>query len=185
VAYNYTDESGTLHFQVVRYDPKDFRQRRPDGNGGWIWKLNGVRRVLYQLCEVLGGEVGDYRRGREWRRDGTQNRLGSYVQCCGAGKWREEYCGSLRGKRVAIIVDADEPVRKHALQVAESLRGKVESLKVLELPGAKDLSEWVEQGGTRLSLFDLIRNPPEWDVAPASGIGNGSTKSPFRLTSCI
>jgi len=34
--YDYTDESGNLLFQVVRYDPKDFRQRRPDGKGGWI-----------------------------------------------------------------------------------------------------------------------------------------------------
>ena len=28
--YDYTDENGTLLYQVVRYDPKDFRQRRPD-----------------------------------------------------------------------------------------------------------------------------------------------------------
>src|SRR5262249_18872055 len=27
--YNYTDESRSLLYQVVRYDPKDFRQRRP------------------------------------------------------------------------------------------------------------------------------------------------------------
>src|SRR6266576_3413762 len=37
--YPYTDEHGALLFQVVRYKPKDFRQRRPDGNGGWSWKL--------------------------------------------------------------------------------------------------------------------------------------------------
>ena len=29
--YNYTDENGTLLFQCVRYEPKDFRQRQPDG----------------------------------------------------------------------------------------------------------------------------------------------------------
>ena len=29
--YDYTDEAGELLFQVVRYDPKDFRQRRRDG----------------------------------------------------------------------------------------------------------------------------------------------------------
>lgn len=28
--YDYQDPSGTLIFQVVRRDPKDFRQRRPD-----------------------------------------------------------------------------------------------------------------------------------------------------------
>ena len=33
--YNYTDENGKLLFQVLRYDPKEFNQRRPDGEGGW------------------------------------------------------------------------------------------------------------------------------------------------------
>ena len=28
--YDYLDEAGKLLFQVVRFDPKDFRQRRPD-----------------------------------------------------------------------------------------------------------------------------------------------------------
>src|SRR5260370_27954879 len=45
--YDYTDEKGNLLFQTVRYEPKDFKQRRPDGNGGWTWKLGDVRRVLY------------------------------------------------------------------------------------------------------------------------------------------
>ncbi|MBI3910614.1 MAG: hypothetical protein HY320_06745 [Armatimonadetes bacterium] len=51
--YDYLDENRKLLFQVVRYAPKDFRQRRPDGNGDWTWKLDGVRRVLYRLPEVL------------------------------------------------------------------------------------------------------------------------------------
>jgi hypothetical protein len=29
--YDYTDVDGSLIFQVCRYEPKDFRQRRPDG----------------------------------------------------------------------------------------------------------------------------------------------------------
>ena len=31
--YDYVDEHGALLFQVTRHDPKDFRQRRPDGAG--------------------------------------------------------------------------------------------------------------------------------------------------------
>ena len=30
-AYDYCDEAGDVLFQVVRYEPKDFRQRRPKG----------------------------------------------------------------------------------------------------------------------------------------------------------
>jgi putative DNA primase/helicase len=51
--YPYTDESGNVLFEVVRYEPKTFAQRRPDGQGGYIYNINGVRRVLYKLPDVL------------------------------------------------------------------------------------------------------------------------------------
>jgi hypothetical protein len=47
--YDYQDETGAVLFQTIRYAPKDFRQRRPDGKGGWIWNLKGVPLVLYRL----------------------------------------------------------------------------------------------------------------------------------------
>ena len=37
--YEYVNESRVLVYQVLRYDPKTFRQKRPDGNGGWIWNM--------------------------------------------------------------------------------------------------------------------------------------------------
>jgi len=51
--YPYTDEQGELLFQVLRYEPKAFRQRKPDGAGGWAYKLDEVRRVVYRLPELL------------------------------------------------------------------------------------------------------------------------------------
>jgi hypothetical protein len=51
--FDYVDENGTLLFQVCRTADKQFPQRRPDGNGGWVWKLDGVRRVLYRLPRLL------------------------------------------------------------------------------------------------------------------------------------
>ena len=51
--YDYTDANGNLLYQVVRYDPKGFRQRRPNGSGGWLWNLKGIKPVLYRLPEVL------------------------------------------------------------------------------------------------------------------------------------
>ena len=50
--YDYTDADGVLLYEVLRYEPKNFRQRRPDGNGGWIWNLN-ERRVVYRWPELL------------------------------------------------------------------------------------------------------------------------------------
>jgi putative DNA primase/helicase len=37
--YDYTDEQGARLYEVVRFTPKAFRQRRPDGQDGWIWNL--------------------------------------------------------------------------------------------------------------------------------------------------
>jgi 5S rRNA maturation endonuclease (ribonuclease M5) len=167
--YDYTDENGELLFQVVRFEPKAFRQRRPDGRGGWSWNLNGARRVLYRLREVLPAQsvlVVEGEKDAEVARE-----LGLVATCNagGAGKWREEYSDFLRGKRVAIISDADEPGRKHAQQVARLIHGKAASVRVLELPGAKDLSEWVARGGERVALLDLIRNTPEWKPLPTTG----------------
>jgi len=160
--YDYRDEKGKLLFQVVRFEPKDFRQRRPDGNGGWTWRLNGVRRVLYGLPDVI---VARSVLVCEGEKDCETARALGLVATCnphGAGKWRPEFADPLKGKRVCIIADADEPGRKHAEDVAVSLCGKAESLKVVELPGAKDLTEWVNRGGTRDALLQLVRSEAEW-----------------------
>jgi putative DNA primase/helicase len=160
--YDYLDKEGKLLYQVLRFEPKDFRQRRPDGNGGWEWSLNGTRRVLYRLRDLLAATDVLVVEGEK---DVDAARSLGFVATCnagGAGKWRGEYSGTLRGKRVCTIADADEPGRKHAQQVAQSLAGKVESLKVIELPEAKDLGEWITRGGTREALLELIRNAAEW-----------------------
>jgi len=52
--YDYESFGGGLLFQVVRYQPKGFSVRRPDGNGGWVKNLKGVTRVPFRLPELLG-----------------------------------------------------------------------------------------------------------------------------------
>ena len=44
--YPYVDADGTLLSEIVRYPGKNFKMRRPDGKGRWIWNLDGVRRLL-------------------------------------------------------------------------------------------------------------------------------------------
>src|SRR3981081_972972 len=58
--YSYTDASGSLLYQVCRKErfnaagekDKTFRQRHPDGNGGWI-DTQGPRRVLYRWPDLV------------------------------------------------------------------------------------------------------------------------------------
>ncbi len=51
--YDYVNADGHLLFQTCRYEPKAFKQRRPDGDGKWVYSLDGVPRVLFRLPEVL------------------------------------------------------------------------------------------------------------------------------------
>jgi len=163
--YNYTDEMGLQVFQVVRFEPKDFRQRRPDGKGGWIWNLKGVNRVLYRLPEITEAEQVVICEG-ERDVDNLVN-LGFTATTCagGAGKWRPEYNDALKDKDVVILPDNDEPGNKHADQVAKALQGVARSIKVLELPGLPekgDVSDWIEIGGTKEALHRLIDQADEW-----------------------
>jgi putative DNA primase/helicase len=168
--YSYTDEDGELLFQTVRYAPKSFRARRPDPDkpGEWVWNLNGVRRVLYRLPEVLKASSVLVVEGEKDVE--TARKLGLVATCNsgGAGKWRDEYSEALADKLLTIIPDADEPGRKHGQTVAASLEGKAASTRVIELPGAKDLSEWVAHGGTRESLLGLIEAPAEATAQPGN-----------------
>src|SRR5215472_14977916 len=36
--YPYTDADGDLLYEVLRYEPKRFQHRQPDGHGGWIYR---------------------------------------------------------------------------------------------------------------------------------------------------
>jgi DNA primase len=155
--YDYTDERGKLLFQCVRSQPKDFRQRQPDGNGGWTWNLEGVRRVLYRLPELLHNlEHSLPVVVTEGEKDvDAIAKLGfpAAVTCnpLGAGKWREEFSEALRDASVFVIADKDKPGREHAQQVGASLHGKAKRVALLELPdrdghSVKDVSDWIAAG---------------------------------------
>jgi putative DNA primase/helicase len=152
--YSYTDEHSVILYQTLRYEPKEFRQRRPDGQGGWVWDLQGVRRVLYRLPELLAAQADTPIFVTEGEKDADNLRAaGLTATTCplGAGKWRPEYTETLRGRHVVILPDNDEAGRKHARQVADALCGIAASVRVLplpDLPPKGDISDWLLEGGT-------------------------------------
>jgi len=159
--YDYRDAAGELLFQVVRFEGKDFRQRRPDGNGGWLWKLGRTPRVLYRLPELLAATCDE----RVWIVEGEKDadRLASVglIATCnpgGAGKWSKLADDSaLHGRPVAIIPDKDAAGRAHATDVAMRLRNRAADIRILELPGpGKDASDWFDAGGTVAELQGLV-----------------------------
>jgi 5S rRNA maturation endonuclease (ribonuclease M5) len=167
--YDYVDESGELLFQVVRFTPKDFRQRKPNGSGGWEWKLAGTRRVLYRLPQVLaaiaGGELVYVVEGEKDADALAELGLTATCNAAGAGKWRDEYTTALSGAKVVIVADKDEPGRKHAFAVAASLAGRAADISIVEAVEGKDASDHLDAGYTT-SEFVACRGGQ--DAAPAT-----------------
>ena len=159
--YDYRDESGELLFQVVRLPGKQFRQRVPDGEGGWLWKLNGARRVLYRLPELLASTGRVY--FVEGEKDAeTLRKLGltATTTSGGAGKSKLTDMSPLRGREVAIIADRDDVGREHARTVA----GVLGQATTVECTKGKDITEHLANGGTLDELVPMAATAPA--VAP-------------------
>lgn len=170
--YDYRDEARELLFQVVRYEPRGFRQRRPKPGGGWSWSVKGVRVVPYRLPEMLA-EPKRFVFVSEGEKDANALAgigLLATTNACGAGKWTADHAQHLRGRRVFILPDNDKPGREHAQQVAMSLQGIAESVAIVELPGLPvkgDVSDWLAAGGAREELTRLAEAAPVWTPTAA------------------
>jgi hypothetical protein len=169
--YDYEDEHGNVLFQVVRLEPKTFRQRRPDGRAGYLWNLDGVRRVLYHLPEVLGA-------GDRWvlvvegEKDADALRKLGFIATTnagGAGKWLPAYNECLRDKSVLVLGDNDQPGHEHVEHVAAALHGIAKRVRVLdvaklwpECPHKGDISDWLVAGGTAEKLNATTEAAVDW-----------------------
>lgn len=167
--YDYEDENRDLLYQAVRMEPKDFRQRVPDGADGWIWRLGKKRRVLYRLPDLRRANPCDPVYVVEGEKD--VNRLYSLglVATCnvgGAGKWKEDYNEHLTNRRVVIVPDNDEPGHKHADKIANALNGKAKWVRIVNLPDLPekgDISDWLNNGGTKAELIEIAKSTPKWE----------------------
>jgi hypothetical protein len=171
--YNYSDVDGTPLYQVVRYDPKEFRQRRPDGNGGWVWKLGDTRRVLYWLNRLQNVHKGAVVFLVEGEKDVDalwDINVPATTSAGGANGWRPEYAEQLRGRIVIIIPDNDAPGRAYAEAAAKSLVGVASSIRILELPVPEggDVSDWLAvKGNDKVALLTLADRVPALGSTPS------------------
>jgi KaiC/GvpD/RAD55 family RecA-like ATPase len=165
--YNYTDEAGETLYEVVRYrDPKSFRQRRPDGSGGYNQSVAGVRRVPYRLPAVLGSNFVFVVEGEKDADNLAQLGLVATCNSGGAGKFDAELAPHFTGKDIAILPDNDDVGREHAQKVAAVLYPVAKSVRIVNLPGVPpkgDVTDWLEAGGNREGLRALYLNAPTWD----------------------
>lgn len=179
--YHYTDANGKP-FEVVRTRPKGFYQRRPDGKGDYINNLKGIVPTLYHRDELKQAiEAGRRIHLVEGEKDADNLRDSGLVATTnpgGAGKWRESYSKDLSDADLVIIPDNDNPGRDHVNKAAKSCHGIAKRIRLLTLPSdAKDLSDWLNKGGSAEQLERLLANcsdyePPAESVLPEILVGD-------------
>jgi hypothetical protein len=160
--YSYTDADGRMLFVKSRYLPKDFRVKRPDGDGGWAWGLApDTPRVLYRLPRILSARPSDVIWVVEGEKDVHALESAGEIATCnfdgasGSGerpKWRAEYSPVLAGRDVLIVADRDEDGYTHAKYVATCLEGIARSCWIVEAAQGKDTADHLAAG---LSVSDF------------------------------
>jgi hypothetical protein len=179
--YDYTDANGTLLYQVLRLEPKSFRQRKPDGNGGWKWELGYVRRVPYRWPELL-----QFPDATVFVCEGEKDadRVASLGHCAttvASGKWTDDCIQALAGRDCWTLEDNDDAGRKKALEAAKLLNPVANSVKIIRLPGLAeggDVSDWLDVGHTRQELEEVCYSTPDWEPESASSSSTLRAESP-------
>ena len=175
--YGFCDARGELSYQVVRFDPKDFRLRRPDGKGGWIWNMRGIQPLPYRLPQILAADPERPVVIVEGEKDADNLAALGVIATTnhgGAGKWTPAHAAHLTNRHVVIVPDADGPGERHAHAVAASLQGIAASVRLVRLPTGKDASDWLQAGGTPEQLRELAAVAPAWTPTPASVVGSAT-----------
>ena len=168
--YSFRDEDGNILYEQVKCCDKDgskrFFFRQPAEGGDWKYDIKDVRRVIYNLPEVLKSDVVFVVEGPKDAE--TVNGLGfvGTTSPYGAGaKWKSEFNDWFKGKEVIVIPDNDQVGKKHALDVCRNLKPVTNQIRLLELPDVEekeDVTDWLEKGHTRDELLQLIESTPEW-----------------------
>jgi replicative DNA helicase len=158
-AYDYVDEAGNLLYQACRYEPgangrsKDFAFRQPAGDG-WIWNLQNVRKVPYRLPRVIESDVVYVTEGEKDAESIEALGFTATTNCGGAnGEWTPEMVEALRGKRVIVVPDQDQPGIVRGKKLAVAFAAVAESVIIVNVPDGKDVTDY------------LASHPPEeWDA---------------------
>jgi antitoxin (DNA-binding transcriptional repressor) of toxin-antitoxin stability system len=150
--YRYVDQRGKLLYGVCRFEPKTFRQWRPDESkrGGKAWSVRGVTLVPYRLPELLAA-VAD---GRTVHVVEGEKDVAAIVAAggeattfaMGAGKWRPGYAKWFEGADVVVVADDDEPGHRHAATVAKALAGVAATVAVVKAAEGKDAADHLAAG---------------------------------------
>ncbi len=161
--YKYIDMNGKP-YEAVRFYPKSFRYRQPEGDG-YIWNLTGIKTSLYRINEIDKDKPVFICEGEKDCDNLWNKGLQAVTNPKGAGNWESYYSDLLTGCMVVILPDNDNPGRNHAQIVSESLKEKAKSIKILELPGLPekgDVTDFLHNNKIE-ELLNLVEDCEEWN----------------------
>lgn len=196
-AYPYCGENGDVIFEAVRTAKGKRMRRPFRGSYAWgvtagtyrqrnggDWSkirndetrtsddvdLEAVRLVLYGMPGLIAAPADAFVYVVEGEKDADRlNGHGMIATSCpmGAGKWSRIDDAPLHGHHVIVLADNDRAGRRHADEVAMSLSGKAESVRIVNLPGLPDkgdVSDWLDAGHDPAELDELAVQATEWTV---------------------
>lgn len=149
--YVYRDAGVRPVHATLRYEPKGFLQQRYE-HGQWVWGLGGIRLALYHLPELLTADPSLPVFVTEGEADCERLLafgLVATTNACGTA-WRKHYAEWLRGRRVVIVEDNDDPGRERTRRITTALHGVAASVRVIgfsSMPEHSDVSDWIAAGG--------------------------------------
>lgn len=181
--YSYADENDELLFQVVRFEPKTFRQRRrpqPDDppdkiKHGWVYAVRGIRHVPYRLPELMeaiaNGHTVFVVEGEKDADNLAKQGVIATTNPGGVGKWGDHLTAFFRDADVVIIQDNDPQAKNPDPPNGDgALRWHPDGRPVL--PGqdhAQDVAKALSGTAQRVRVLDLARHwpqmPPKGDVS--------------------
>lgn len=178
--YFYRNEQGDTLYVCVRLEPgyggkdKTFVQKRkcPE-TGKWVNNLEGVRRVLYRLPELLakrnrGKTVCCVPGEKDVESLRTIGVLATTNVCGERAEWLDSYSDTLAGRDVVVVQDADAVGARHANEVCGSLMRTAASVRRVTLP-EKDATAYLN------ALRQLDHTEPAtlreifWDTIECAG----------------
>lgn len=155
----YHDEKDDPLYMVRRYEDGSASYWRYAGSGytGPLYKpgLKGTKRLLYNLPEVIAADVVLFVEG-EKKADiltelmllDSNGRPLAITTTGGATSWRIEHVEHLKGKRVLLLPDTDEPGLRYSADVQAGLERAGIDFKVVDFAGyGNDFRDYLTQHG--------------------------------------
>jgi hypothetical protein len=185
--YDYVTADGELRYQVLRYEPKGFSQRRPDPASphhnppAWLNNMHGVEPLLYRLDKIQ--QAG---KARRWlcitAGEKDADRFAAFgwpatTNHGGEGQWKDAHTVqalAIKPQLVVILEDHDDAGMKRTARIAPAFLAAGVTVKVITaaelggLPPKGDVSDWLDAGHDKDELLEIIKQTRSY-VAPATG----------------